>query len=423
MSKRKESHERKDETLKILDKTPFGMLVCDAKGITIHVNQEFSSITGYGVHDLPTLDSFFEKLFPYGDSQINRIDELKRSVKQSARFKMASSLKCKDGVIRHVECIFDRLEDGRMIVWLLDMTQVKKMEMDLMQSERKFRSIFESSKDAIYIASYDGRFVDVNQAFCEMFGEKKEEILKKNAKDAYVLESEKIKLKRALKKDGYVKDFEIRLKKVTGEIMDCLLTVTAIRDESGRIIEYQGIVRDITDRKKAEEKIRYMAFHDMLTGLPNRSLFNDRLQMAMSYAKRAGEMVAIMVLDLDRFKEINDTYGHGLGDEVLKEVAKRLKSVVRRTDTIARMGGDEFLGIFTDIKRVEDIKIVAEKILAVFEKNLMVEGKSFSITASMGFSIYPIHGEDTESLLSKADVAMYEVKQKGRRGFRIYDRK
>lgn len=410
------------ELKEITEKTPFGMIFSDKEGRVIYVNSEFKEITGYDETEVASLKSFFRKIHRDDESRAHSLNALQRALENRLRQKIESSLIRKDGSLRFVEFIFECLEGGDVLIWIVDMTALKMMERELIQSERKFRSIFESSKDAIYIASADGSFIDVNQAFCEMFGEKKEEILKKNAKDGYVFESEKIRLKSALKKDGFVKDFEIRLRKMNGEIMTCLLTVTALRDEFGNIVQYHGIVRDITEKKKAEEKIRYMAFHDMLTGLPNRVLFNDRLQMAIGYAKRAREMVAVMILDLDRFKEINDTYGHGLGDEVLKDVANRLKSVVRKTDTIARMGGDEFLGVFTEIRKIEDVKVIAEKILATFEKDLVVDGKSFSLTASMGFSIYPIHGEDIETLLSKADVAMYEVKQGGRRGFKIYDR-
>jgi diguanylate cyclase (GGDEF)-like protein/PAS domain S-box-containing protein len=421
--KEKEDELRKErETFfSVFDNLPVGIIVTDKKGNVLYINKEFTEITGYSHDDIPDGRTFFRKAYP--DPEIRRaiVDIWKRSEAEKTKEAFQFRVTCKDGSEKDVEFKSVYLEDGRVVTALTDITALKMMERELLESERRFRSIFEYSRDAIYITSHDGRFIDVNQAFCDLFGEKKEEILKKSAKDAYVSEHEKIRLKTSIKQAGFVKDFELRLKKVNGEIMDCLLTVTAIRDEKGRIIEYHGIVRDITEKKRTEEKIRYLAFHDVLTGLPNRTLFADRLNMAIGHAKREKNMIAVMMLDVDKFKEINDVYGHDFGDLILKEVAERLKNSVRRTDTIARMGGDEFIGIFTEIKKLEDIETIGKKIMEAFSNPVKVQGYPFLLTVSAGFSVYPIHGQDLDSLLKKADFAMYEVKQGGRNGFKIYD--
>lgn len=403
---------KKNETfLSTLESLPLGILIADEEGKIIYMNREFKNITGYTDEDIKDIKTLFG----------NQNEEFFFSIlEKKANHQAEFTITCKDGTKKDVEANIQDLKGKGVVITIRDVTNAKLEQKRLKESEKRFRSIFETSRDAIYIISSDGKFIDVNDAFCEMFGLPKEEILKKNAKEAYVSVEDKVKLKAAIEQNGFVKDYELKLKKPNGEVIDCVVTVTGVKDETGRIVEYRGIIRDITEKKRAEEKIRYMALHDMLTGLPNRSLFGDRLNMALGHAKRTNEMVAVMMLDLDGFKDINDLYGHELGDRVLKEVAKRLTKVVRRTDTIARMGGDEFMGIFAGIKRKEDICTVAKKILEQFQEPIGIEGKSFLIRVSIGFSLYPDDGVDLDSLLRKADVAMYEIKRKGGNGFSIY---
>ena len=300
------------------------------------------------------------------------------------------------------------------------MTELREAERARRESEDKFRSLFESSLDAIYIATGDGRFIDVNQAFIELFGYTKDETLKLNAKAAYLTDEDRERLKQVIKENDFIRNFEIRLKKRDGTVMDCLLTVTCKRDEKWKIAQYRGIVRDITDRKRTEETIRYMAFHDALTGLPNRSLFNDRLIMAMAHAERFGEKVAVMMLDLDRFKDVNDTFGHSVGDLLLQAIAEKLTRQIRKGDTVARMGGDEFMLIFADLKQTDDVHAIAEKILEDFQTTVTINGQALSITTSIGIAVYPDHGGDIDTLVKNADIAMYSVKQAGRNGYRYY---
>ncbi|MCS7281495.1 MAG: diguanylate cyclase [Desulfobacterota bacterium] len=404
----------------VYDTLPLGIVVTERDGRILMINREFTKITGYAQEEIPHVKILIRKVIPDSERRRNFFDLLKSTIKKGEDKAIVFPLVCKDGSVKEVEIKVEVLDERRVIT-SRDVTPFKAMERELVESERRYRSLFENSRDAIYITSSDGRFLDVNPAFCDLFGEKKEEILKKSAKDAYVTDDEKLRLKSAIGRHGFVKDFEIRLRKANGEVLHCLVTVTAIRDETGKIAQYQGIVRDITEKKRTEEKMRYMAFHDLLTGLPNRSLFVDRLEIAIAYAKRMKTMVAVMMLDLDRFKEINDFYGHTVGDMVLKEVAERLKSVIRRTDTIARMGGDEFIGIFTNIKNLEDVATIGNKVHGQFKSPIVVRDQKFLISVSIGFALYPIHGTDIETLLRKADLAMYQVKQASRDGFKIYE--
>ncbi|MCX7962274.1 MAG: PAS domain S-box protein [Burkholderiales bacterium] len=188
----------------------------------------------------------------------------------------------------------------------------------------------------------------------------------------------------------------------------------AIADAAGRPRRMIGVSQDVTERKREEERARYLAYHDTLTGLPNRRLLEDRLRQALYVAERRGEAVAVMMLDLDRFKQVNDSLGHRAGDAVLVEAARRLGGCVRRADTLARHGGDEFAIVLAGGRAAEDARVVAEKILRAFEAPFVVGGGEFAIGTSIGVSLFPGEATDAEGLLRNADVAMYRAKQSGR---------
>ena len=173
------------------------------------------------------------------------------------------------------------------------------------------------------------------------------------------------------------------------------------------------IFSDITERKNAEEKIVQLAYFDELTGLPNRRLFNDRLSMALAAAHRCNDMLAVMFIDLDRFKEINDSLGHSAGDVLLKLVAKRIQSVLREGDTLARLGGDEFV-VLCEIDDIAAVISIADKILSYLNTPFQLEGFEVGATASIGAAVYPDDGLDSETLLKHADIAMYRAKNNGR---------
>lgn len=193
-----------------------------------------------------------------------------------------------------------------------------------------------------------------------------------------------------------------------------LTTKVPLRDKSGKIIGTMGISRNITDRKQAEMRIRHMALHDALTGLPNRLLLEDRLHQAIAASRRSQTLVLVMMLDLDRFKNVNDSYGRHAGDRLLEAVAARLKRSVRGSDTVARLAGDEFVVAIQGVAKREDAERLAEKVLQTLSQTFQIEGNELQIAASLGIAVFPDDGENPEPLLQCADTAMYEAKKNGR---------
>lgn len=181
--------------------------------------------------------------------------------------------------------------------------------------------------------------------------------------------------------------------------------------------------RLVEEKQRAEQQLAYMATHDALTGLPNRVLFNDRLTMALAHAHRNQRELAVMLLDLDHFKDVNDTLGHSVGDQLLQTVGDRLMSLLRKSDTVARMGGDEFMLILSEIPRVEDTAKIAQKILEAFRKPFVFDGHELHVTTSIGIAIYPYDGKDADMLMKNVDVAMYRAKNQGRDNYQYYSRK
>jgi len=215
---------------------------------------------------------------------------------------------------------------------------------------------------------------------------------------------------------------EYRVIRQDGQVAWLSSHAKTLADASGRVRRMIGVSQDITERKRQEEEARFLAYHDTLTGLPNRRLLDDRLRQAIFLAQRRDTRVALMVVDLDQFKQVNDALGHRAGDAVLREAAHRIAGCVRKADTLARHGGDEFVVVVPDLQQDSDCQVVAEKILRALEPPFQVDGRDFSIGASIGLSLFPTDAGDGEALLRNADAAMYRAKQLGRNNYRFYGR-
>ncbi|WP_135077735.1 EAL domain-containing protein [Terasakiella sp. SH-1] len=283
--------------------------------------------------------------------------------------------------------------------------------------------IIEASLDGIIIADAEGKIAYVNPTFTHVTGYSAEEaightpaLLKSGRHEKGYYQ----KMWEQLKKDGYWQG-EIWNRRKNGEVYPEWLTITAIKNDAGDIFQYAGIFCDITERKNQEKQIQRLAYFDELTKLPNRRLFSDRLNMAVERAKRHDSKLSIMFVDLDHFKKINDTLGHNTGDAILEEAAERLKKCTRGEDTVARMGGDEFILLFPEIDSVDEVIKVAQRIIDAFSKPFTVQEHTLFVTASLGMSVFPEDGEDVETIIKHADAAMYRSKAEGRSTFNLFN--
>jgi diguanylate cyclase (GGDEF)-like protein/PAS domain S-box-containing protein len=308
----------------------------------------------------------------------------------------------------------------------------------LENSEKMYRYLVDSSPDIIYTLNHEGRFTFINDRAYQLLGYKREELIGQHY--SILVHDEDLERARYVFNERRVderasRNVELRLKchaNTTQErtFNNTLMTISLnaigmhVPDQEVRKLEFfgtYGVARDITDRKRAEEVISYQAYHDILTDLPNRILFKDRLGLAVIQAKRKQTELAVMFIDLDRFKLVNDTLGHVKGDELLQQVAGRLKECLRKGDTLARQGGDEFTIVLPELRDRSDASMVADKFLECLHQPFDLDGHEVHISASIGIAIYPGHGESIDELLRHADIAMYQVKGQGKNGHAFYD--
>ncbi|WP_240794527.1 EAL domain-containing protein [Azoarcus sp. DD4] len=293
----------------------------------------------------------------------------------------------------------------------------------LTQSElHLYANVFTNASEGMAITDAEARIVAVNPAFTDITGYSIEEI---GGKTPAVLSSGRQdaafyrKMWTTLARRGQWQG-EIWNRRRSGEIYPEWLSITAVRSETDDISHYIGIFSDITDRKESEARIRHLAHHDALTGLPNRLLLQDRLAQAILQARRGERHAAVLFLDLDRFKTINDTLGHEVGDGLLRQVTQRCLAAVRETDTVARQGGDEFVIVLPDLEHPQDAGIIARKILGTLAQPCRLGMHELTVTGSIGIALYPGDGNNASMLLRNADAAMYRAKADGRNGFQFY---
>jgi diguanylate cyclase (GGDEF)-like protein/PAS domain S-box-containing protein len=304
------------------------------------------------------------------------------------------------------------------------LASIEESRAALAQRERQYHNLFESSRDPIYITSEDGRFIDANQALVDLFGYTKEEIMTMTAGEFYVHPEDRDAFRVAIQEKGFVASYPVTLRRRDGAHLRCLLT-SILEAPSGRTERvYQGIIRDVTELLRQQEKLSFLATHDPLTGLLTRGALDDVLRLEIARAMRNLERLAVFYLDLDRFKEVNDTHGHAAGDRVLQEVSVRLRDALRASDTIARLGGDEFVVLLPGIDNPKDVEIAAEKILRALRDSFAVENDgSLGLSASIGIAVYPDDADNSTHLIQNADAAMYVAKTEGRDAWRRYVRR
>ena len=397
---------------------------------TLDCNSAAMEMFGYGVGDvMPHPPDMSPESQPDGTSS-----------KASARQRIAAAFlngkerfqwlhQRKDGSLFPAEvCLTALTLSGRRILLatVRDITERKQVEDALLFKTMLLEAQTETTIDGILVVDNSDRIVLANKQFGLIFGVPADLlstadalILRKYAMDqvedpvAFMEEVSYLYDRRDESRQS-----ELRLK--NGKILDRY---------SGPLIDskgqYRGRIwyfRDITDRKASEDRIQLLAYYDALTDLPNRTLVQDRLEVALAAARRHNEKVALLFVDLDRFKIYNDSLGHGFGDLLLKEVAERLKTCARRQDTVARIGGDEFLFVLTRVKDVAGAAIMAERVVKEIAREFMIEGRAVNISCSLGVSLFPEHGTDAEAMIKHADAAMYSAKENGGNNFRFFTR-
>ena len=319
---------------------------------------------------------------------------------------------------------FERYSIGRDVegtdvrVWSFrDITSRFQAEQLLRDSELRYRLLFEQNAAGVCVTTQEGQILDCNITFATMLGYARPDLIGTNMADLYVRRSEREELAALLADCRALNSVEIELRRNDGTTAWVLKNLMIVGD--GADAKIHTTLVDISDRKRAEEQIEFHAYHDVLTGLPNRKLFTDRLGQSLNRSRRSNRAVAVMFVDLDHFKTVNDTLGHTAGDELLLEMSRRLRECIRDDDTVARIGGDEFTIILSDLRQPEDAAAVAQKILETVQIPLSVSGMPIEMTASIGIALFPGDGGDPESLLRNADSAMYRAKESGRNNFQL----
>lgn len=309
----------------------------------------------------------------------------------------------------------------------LDITNRKKEEELLREVEERWQFALEGSGDGVWDWNFETNEVFYSKRFKEILGfdesewkNERSEAMDRIHPDDY--ENVLVQINNHLQGSTSNYSSEYRIKHKDGTYLWTHDRGKVIRwDGNGKPLRMIGTCSDITPRKKLEEKIKELAYRDQLTNLPNRLLFNDRLDLTIASSRRNNKKFALIILDIDKFKKINDNYGHDIGDQLILHVGKKIESLLRKSDTIARFGGDEFLLLLPEIKDEQDAEKIAEKIFNTFQEKFMLGEKKLSVTVSMGIAIYPEHGDNISTILKNADLALYEVKNMGRNSYKLYN--
>jgi diguanylate cyclase (GGDEF)-like protein/PAS domain S-box-containing protein len=399
---------------------------------TVYFSPRWKEMLGYKDEELSNeVSTWSDRIHP-DDAENTWADVYKNVNGETEYYENIHRLRHKDG---HWVWIQDRGkvqldENGkavRMIGTHTDITEQKENQLKLLHQAQ----MIQQTQESVNTTDLNGYITSWNRGSESLFGYKADEVMGKHisllyAKDTYEEFEKKIP---ALIDLGEYRCALYLLKKSKEEVL-IDLSLSLLRDNRGKPIGIVSYLQDITERKKAEdalvaqkETLRYQAHHDALTGLPNRVLFMDRLELGIKKAKRHKEGLALFFIDLDKFKHINDSLGHGVGDNVLKIIAKRLKDIIRKEDTLARLSGDEFTLIMEELRHSKDASLLAEKILKTLAKVIVIDGQKLYVSGSIGISFYPQDATDAQSLLKYADTSMYKAKEEGRNNYQFYSPK
>lgn len=354
----------------------------------------------------------------------NVINAVKSAIVYDQSYKIAHRIIRPDGIERDIyeqgDVFRDRSGKATNIVGVIqDVTEQNQINAKLKLAD----NVFNSTTECILVTDVDKRILRVNSAFIKLMGYSNEEVIGKTPSELLNsgIHGDEFydELWASLNESGNWQG-EIIDRRKDGTMFPARHNISSVKDFQGNVIQYISIFFDITEKKRADERIQYLAEYDQLTNLPNRTFFNDRLKHSIGRANRHNNKLALMFIDIDGFKEVNDTFGHQEGDELLQHFSQHLLDAVREEDTVARLGGDEFTVILDELHNSEDAAIVANKILQSVADKVSLPGKEVMISASIGISIYPEHGENATTLLKNADIAMYHAKTNGKNQYQFF---
>ncbi len=403
----------------MLDNLPSMAWLKNSEGRYLAVNQKFADACGKSdVMDLIGKTSV--EICP--EWMINRFYEDDQAIMESGRQALQELKAVENGVERWYEVYRSPIldEQGKVLGitgYVRDITVRKKSEEQL----RLTAKIFENSHDSIIITDTNGTIISVNPAFARITGYSAEEVIGKNPR---ILNSGKqskefyADMWGDLVRNGYWNG-EVWNRRKDGASYAGRLSISALRDETGRVTHYVGATSDITEFKLAQDRVRHLAYYDQLTGLPNGSLMRDRVNQLISSAQRDRREFALIFIDLDNFKNVNDSLGHHVGDLLLQTLAGRIRGAVREVDTVARMGGDEFVVVLPDVG-AEGAQQVARKIIGQVTNTFGIGAHRITMTTSAGIGMFPRDGADIESILKNAELALYRAKSKGKNDYAFF---
>ncbi|MCE5284026.1 MAG: PAS domain S-box protein [Deltaproteobacteria bacterium] len=379
-----------------------------------YVNPAFTALTGYTLEDLAGM-KFWDVVAPsMRDMLQERGLARQRGEQVPSRYEMRFITKTGEERVADFGASYIKLDNRpAMIGTVFDITDRKIKEDELRLSEERYRTILENIEDGYFEVDLVGNLMFASEP-CLKITQSPWEVMKGMNFRQYTPKEDWPKVYesfyRVFSTGEAIKGLDWDVVRLDGSRLRIESSVSLIRDAQGRPTGFRGIIRDVTERKRAEENVQWMAYHDLLTGLPNRALFYDRTAMILAQAKRKGRPFGVMMLDLDKFKDINDNFGHDIGDEVLIAIADRLKKLLRDEDTVARTGGDEFVILLPDAGGDRNVGHVTERIMAAFSEPIVVRERPFFVSFSIGTAIYPDDGDNIDILMRCADQSMYRFK-------------
>jgi diguanylate cyclase (GGDEF)-like protein/PAS domain S-box-containing protein len=404
------------------------IVITDFHGTLKWVNHAFTAMTGYSKEE--ALGNNL-RLLKSGEQPESYYAELWSTISSGKVWQGEIVNRRKDGTSYTEEMTITPLAQNvgqanwsHFIAIKQDITERKRAEEELYRAHQMLQTILNTIPQRVFWKDRNCTYVGCNRAFATDAGlNNPAEIIGKSDFElawSGTADRDRADDKRIMEQGSTKLNFDETRSRPDGSLLWLRTSKLPLSDREGKVIGVIGTYEDITERKVAEDRVEFLAFYDALTELPNRALLQDRLSKALASARRRKDKVALLFLDLDRFKDINDSLGHSVGDLLLQEVAERLKKWAREQDTVARVGGDEFVIVLTALKDGADAAVAAERLMHALSAGFVVQGRSLSISCSLGISVFPEHGADSETLIKNADAAMYCAKENEGRNFRFF---